>query len=191
MTKRVTGITLFVMLLFTFSDAMYAGPIVGFSLGGINTTTHVETFNFDFVTPYAGGPYNEIESVFDDVLIDTNFTGQSTLVPLGSTGFIMNTYDTGVLVPAVGIGKPCTTPAFVYVCTSPDVGALGPLSYLSNASGTLEVKGSFTVTPGGQFTLIGSAELFSAPEPCTLTLLGPVILVLARRLQRACGRERR
>ena len=154
------------------SASAYAGPFVGFSFGAVNNSTSVITFNFDFITPYASGPYTQIESVFSDVLIDINFTGTSTVAPVGSS-FIMSTYVDGVVVPALDIGEGCTTPVNVFVCTSPDIGGIGPLPWLSAATGTLELKGSFTVTPGSQYTLTGRSELLSStPEPCTLMLLG-------------------
>lgn len=50
-------------------------PFVGFSFGVINTSSSTMTFNYDFTTPYSGGPYGYLQSVFGDVLIDTNFSG--------------------------------------------------------------------------------------------------------------------
>src|ERR1019366_8443352 len=115
-------------------------PFVGFSFGVINTLKTNETFSFDYQTPFSGGPYGYLQSVFGDVLIDSNFTGTSKVTPVGSL-YIMNTYDTGNLLNQVGLGKGCTTVSFV--CTSPDVGSIGPLLYNSFVTGTLEVKGSF------------------------------------------------
>ncbi len=157
-------------------------PFVGFSFGVINNSHALMTFNYDFTAPYAGGPYLLAQSIFGDVLIDTNFAGNSTVAPVGSR-FIMNTYDTGLLLNFLGIGMGCTTPNLVYVCTSPDIGAIGPLAYLSNAAGSLEVKGSFTLTPGGQYTLTGRSQIF-VPEPGTLALLGTGILGLGGWIRR-------
>ena len=168
----------------TFQDFLFTGgqvasspdPFVGFSFGVINNSGQMMTFNYDFTTPYAGGPYALVQSVFGDVLIDTNFVGTSTVAPL-FTKFIMNTYDTGNLINFVGLGKGCTTVSFV--CTSPDVGSIGPLPYTSQITGTLEVKGSFTVTPGGQYTLTGRSALLPVPEPGTLGLMGSGLIGLA------------
>lgn len=151
-------------------------PFVGFSFGVINTSSSTMTFNYDFTTPYSGGPYGYLQSVFGDVLIDTNFSGTSKVTPVGST-YIMNTYDTGNLLNQVGLGKGCTTVGFV--CTSPDDGTIGPLHYTSFASGVLEVKGTFTLTKGSQYTLTGRSALLPIPEPTSLVLLGTGLLGLA------------
>jgi hypothetical protein len=156
-------------------------PFVGFSFGVINQSNSLMTWNYDFQTPYAGGPYALVQSVFGDVLIDTNFAGTSTVTPVGSS-YIMNTYDSGHLILPVEIGKGCTTVS--HVCTSPDVGSIGPLLFTSQASGILEVKGSFTITPGGQYTLTGRSAPLPVPEPGTLALFGSGILGLAGVLRR-------
>jgi hypothetical protein len=156
-------------------------PFVGFSFGVINNSNSVMTWNYDFQTPYAGGAYALVQSVFGDVLIDTKFSGTSTVAPKNSL-YIMNTYDSGHLIPIVEIGQGCTTVSFV--CTSPDVGGIGPLPWISQVSGILEVKGSFTITPGGQYTLTGRSALLPVPEPGTLALFGSGILGLAGILRR-------
>jgi hypothetical protein len=171
---------------FTFTGGQLASspdPYVGFSFGIVNTSKQAMTFNYDFTTPYAGGPYAFVSSVFGDVLIDTNFTGTSTVTPIGSN-YIMNTFDSGNLLSQVNIGRGCTTPAHRFVCTSPDIGALGPLHYTSFASGTLEVEGSFTVTPGGQYTLTGRSSLAPIPEPGTMALFATGVIGLAGVLRR-------
>jgi len=157
-------------------------PFVGFSFGVINHSNSVMTYNYDFQTPYAGGPYYRIQSIFGDVLIDTNFKGTSAVHPVNSP-YVMNTWVSGNLVSALGLGLGCTTPANVFVCTSPDIGAIGPLVYVSPATGILEVKGSFSVTPGGQYTLTGRSEI-PIPEPGTLALLGSGIMGLGSWLRR-------
>ena len=171
---------------FSFTGGQLASapdPYVGFSFGVVNTSSQVMTFNYDFSTVYAGGPYALATAVFGDVLIDTNFTGTSTVAPLGSN-YIMNTYDNGILLSMLNIGEGCTTPAQVFVCTSPDIGAIGPFPYTSDASGILEVKGSFTVTPGGQFTLTGRSTLAPIPEPGTMALFASGVIGLAGVLRR-------
>ena len=153
-----------------------ADPFVGFSVGVINNTTGTMTFSYDFVTPYSGGTYGYVQSVFADVLIDTLFQGTSKVTPVGGA-YIMNTYDTGSHLTQVNLGLGCTTVNFV--CVSPDSGAIGPLLYTSLVSGTLEVKGSFTLTKGSQYTLTGRSALLPLPEPGTLVLFGSSLIGLA------------
>ena len=153
-------------------------PFVGFSIGATNHSGHTVTVSFDYVTPYSGGPYGFAQTVYGDVLIDTNFSGQSTMHPVGGA-YIMKTYDTGHLISALDIGKGCTTPKNVFVCTSPDIGAIGPLHYTSFANGNLEVKGAFTVTNGAQYSITARSALLPIPEPGTLVLLGSSLIGLA------------
>lgn len=177
-----------------FADFLWTGgqlvtspdPFVGFSMGVINQTHSVMTFNYDFTTIYGGGPYNLAQSVFGDVLINTSFMGTATVAPVGSR-FIMNTYDTGTLLNFLGLGEGCSA---AFVCSSPDDGAIGPVVYASDGTCTqgvnctLEVKGSFTVTPLGQYTLTGRSALLPFPEPGTLALFGTGVLGLGGLLRR-------
>src|ERR1017187_8061778 len=74
----------------TFPDFLFTGgqvasspdPFVGFSFGVINNSGQMMAFNYDFATPYPGRPYAIVQSVFGDVLIETNFVGPSTVAHL-------------------------------------------------------------------------------------------------------------
>ena len=98
----------------TFSGVVWTGgqlvadsdPFVGFSTGFINNTNHNVTFSYSYVNPlYTGGPYGYAQTILADVLIDTAFSGTSTMTPVGGP-YIMNTYDnSAVPIAGLGIGK--------------------------------------------------------------------------------------
>jgi hypothetical protein len=171
------------LLLFTGGDTLTGpDPFVGFAFGVINHTKSNLTFSYDFVTPFGGGPYSKADTIFADVLIDTAFTGTSTVSPVADP-FIMESYVNGVKIPGFGRGSSCTTVGFV--CVSGASGLIGPVSYLSAGSGTLEVKGQFTLTPSSQFSLTGRTELYQpVPEPGSLALVGSGLIGLAGVLRR-------
>lgn len=165
--------------LFTGGQLVSSGDaLVGFSFGVINNDpSKLLQFNYDFLTPYGAGGVGFLNTVFGDSLINTAFKGTATVATVPPGKFIMNTYDTGVLLLPARIGLGCTGAA---VCTSPDDGALGPMAYTTvGATGTLELKGSFSVTPGGQYGLEGRSQFSSAPEPGSMALLGSGIVGLA------------
>lgn len=168
-------------------EAAAPDPFVGFSFGVINSTAGNLTFNYDFTTPFAGGPYTQAQTIFVDVLINTAFAGTSSVTPNGDK-FIMESYVNGVLIPGFGRGNGCTTaPSPLFFCQSGFIGGVGPVAYLSAASGTLEVKGSFILTPNSQYTLTGQTDLLqpqTVPEPGTLALLGSGVVGLAGLLRR-------
>lgn len=175
----------------TFPEFLFTGgqlnsapdPFVGYSLGVINASLASLSFSYDYITPFAGGPYREAQTIFVDALIDTAFSGTSTDTPVGGGGFIQNSYVNGVLIPGFGRGTGCATVGFL--CQSGAIGALGPVAYLSAASGTLEVKGSFMLSPNSQYTLSGRTELLEpVPEPGTLMLFGSGLLGLAGLVRR-------
>jgi hypothetical protein len=140
------------------------------------------TFTFDFTTPFAGGPYTLARTIGADVLIDAAFTGTASVIPVGGGGFIINSYVDGVLIPSFGRVSGCTTGAS-FVCTSGASGALGPNPYASPATGMLEIKGSFILTPGSQYSLTGRTDLL-APEPGSVMLLASGVILLGGVLRR-------
>jgi hypothetical protein len=156
-------------------------PFVGFSFGVVNNSGSNETFSYDFTTPFAGGPYSMAQTVFADALVATG-PSTATVTPFGDK-FVMESYVNGVLISGFGRGNGCATVSMV--CQSGFIGALGPVAYLSPASGTLEVKGSFIVTPGGQYTLTGRTDLLGpVPEPGTLAMFGAGVVGIAGLLRR-------
>ena len=155
-------------------------PFVGFSYGVINSSaTDVLTFNYDFLTPYGGGGTGTLQTIFGDTLINTNFKGTAEVATVPPGKYLMNTWDTGSLVGPARLGLGCTAAA---VCSSPDDGALTLFPYTTlgpGGIGWLEIKGSFTVTPGGQYTITGRSVFAPVPEPGTMALLGSGIIGLA------------
>lgn len=170
-------------VLFTGGQALTTpDPFVGFSFGVINESTSNMIFTYDFSTPFSGGPYYLAETIFVGTLIDAQFTGTSTVTPSGDP-FVMESYVNGVKIPGFGRGTGCTTPAGVFFCSSGAFGVVGPVGYLSPATGTLEVKGAFVLTPGGQYTLTGRTQIFT-PEPGTVMLFGSALLGVAGIIRR-------
>jgi hypothetical protein len=170
----------FPAFVFTGGQAASApDPFVAFSFGVVNTTAGNLTFNYSFTTPFAGGPYFKAQTIFVDVLINTAFAGTESVTPNGDP-FIMESYVNGVLIPGFGRGTGCTTaPSPLFFCQSGSIGGIGPVPYLSAASGNLTVSGSFILTPNTQYTLTGRTELLPVPESGTLVLLGSGLLGLA------------
>lgn len=152
-------------------------PFVGFSFGVVNSMASNETFTFDYTTPFFGGPYTLARTIGADVLIDAAFTGTASVIPVGGGVFIINSYVDGVLIPSFGRVSGCTTGAS-FVCTSGASGALGPKPYASTATGSLEITGSFILTPGSQYTLTGRTDLLTLPEPGSVMLLASGVILL-------------
>ena len=172
----------FPAFLFTGGQEVSApDPFVGFSFGVINNSAHNLTFNYDFVTPFAGGPYTTARTIFVDILLNTASAGTASVSPTGDP-FIMESFVNGVMIPGFGRGTGCTAAGPSFFCQSGAVGPAGPISYVTTASGTLEVKGAFILTPGSQYTLTGRTEII--PEPGSLVLFGSGILGLAGVIRR-------
>lgn len=184
-TRSARTVMLTAVLLVTLASVASAGPIdpfVAFSYGVVNSSASPVTYTFDFVTPFTGGVYTYARTIFVDVLINTAFKGTSAVSPSGNP-FIMESYVNGVQIAGFGRGTGCTAAGPSFFCQSGAVGALGPIPYLSTVTGTLEVKGAFTLTPNSQYTLTGRTDLF-APEPASMMLLGSGVLGIAAVLRR-------
>ena len=92
------------------------------------------------------------QTIFVDALINTAFAGTESVTPNGDP-FIMESDVNSVIIPGFGRGTGCTTaPSPLFYCQSGAIGGIGPVPYLSAASGNLTVSGSFILTPNTQYT---------------------------------------
>jgi len=166
-----------------------ADAFLSFSYGVINNTSNTSLiFNYDFTTPFINGPNYLAEMFFSDSLLHTKFDGLNSMVaPYLSIGwtwpYISNSFVNGVLIPNFEFGVGCTTSLSTHNCSSPDDGALME-HYLTGATGTLEVKGQFIISPNSNYSLNGETDLVPIPEPGSLLLLGTSIAGVAGILRR-------
>ena len=176
--------------------AANADPFLTFSFGVINVTNNQSlVFNYDISTPFSGTlPIGVAKTFFSDRLQYTGASGGHISVapdPGGSfpDNFLQNTYVDGVLISSFSLGKGCIATEGS-PCSSAGPFTVSEL-YSHSANGTLEIQGQFIIgfangVSGqmGTYGIQGQTNLFPAPEPGSLLLIGTGILGLAGVIRR-------
>jgi PEP-CTERM motif-containing protein len=175
---------------FTFTGGQLASssdPFISYSFGVVNSSSSNMVYNFDYTTTFNTGiyPIYAAETFFFDGLQCTGPCVSTFVTPLSTGGYynyLQTSLVDGVIIPNFQLGLGCPTTHGV-----PCVSA-GPYNvfelYNHSSSGTLEIKGQFTLGPNANYTISGETDLFPAPEPGTLALVGAGIFGLAGVIRR-------
>jgi hypothetical protein len=173
----------FLALLLTSVPAR-ADVILDFTFDATNDQENAQLFTYDFVLPFATGPYDTLSSQFSTTVTDLDNTGAAGVFPADASGFMMvpSIDATQILAAALGAGcTPLGAPGFTATC---DPSSTASVAVVTLASGVLGASVSFFLSGGDSITGQGQVRLSNAApvaEPVSMVLVGLGIGVVAAR----------